>query len=177
MKKVIDALIVVEGKTDVAFLSNFIESEFIITNGSSVPRETIEYIKECKRKKEVIVLTDPDSPGKKIRDTLDREIPDLKHAFVNKSECIKNGKVGVAESNYSEVLRALSSLVINKKTPTGNLTPSKLFELDLMGSENSSRNRDLICQKFSLGFANGKTLLKRLNNMNISEQEIVEALK
>ena len=43
MKKIINAIIVVEGKSDVQFLESFIDAEFVITNGSDVPRETINY--------------------------------------------------------------------------------------------------------------------------------------
>ena len=84
MKKTLDAILVVEGKTDVAFLSNYIDAEFVITNGSDVPPKTIEYLKEASKNREIIVLTDPDFPGKKIRDTLDKEIPNLKHCFIDK---------------------------------------------------------------------------------------------
>lgn len=176
MKKKIDALIVVEGKTDVAFLSSFLDSSFVITNGSDVPRETIEYIKTASLIKDVIVLTDPDFPGKKIRDLLIKEIPNLKHAFVNKEECIKNGKVGVAESNKEEILRALSTLLISSKKSEGNLTYYDLMELGLIGSNESSNLREKICHKYSLGHSNGKTLLSRLNSINISKDQLREDL-
>ena len=85
MKKIINAIIVVEGKSDVQFLESFIDARFVITNGSDVPRETIEYLKELSKNNKIIVLTDPDSPGKRIRDILNNEIPNLFHAYVYKS--------------------------------------------------------------------------------------------
>ena len=42
----IDGVIVVEGKSDVAFLSNFIDTEFVTTNGSEISKDTIEYLKK-----------------------------------------------------------------------------------------------------------------------------------
>ena len=36
MKKIINAIIVVEGKSDVQFLESFIDARFVITNGSDV---------------------------------------------------------------------------------------------------------------------------------------------
>ena len=80
----IDGVIVVEGKSDVAFLSNFIEAEFVTTNGSEIPDSTIEYLKEISGKSSIYVLTDPDSPGEKIRAKLNENIPNLKHCFVKK---------------------------------------------------------------------------------------------
>ena len=59
-KTVINALIVVEGTTDVSLLTSFLDAEIVTTNGSDVPRETIDYILEASKRKDVIVLTDPD---------------------------------------------------------------------------------------------------------------------
>ena len=42
----VDGVIVVEGKSDIAFLSNFIEAEFVITNGSEISKDTISYLKK-----------------------------------------------------------------------------------------------------------------------------------
>jgi ribonuclease M5 len=79
-----DPILVVEGASDKAFISTFLEADFVITNGSEVSRETIEYLKEAKKTRDIVVLTDPDSPGKRIRDILDQNIPGLLHAFVPK---------------------------------------------------------------------------------------------
>ena len=78
MKKIINGIIVVEGKTDVAFLSEFIDAEFVITNGSEIPQKTIEYLQKSSENRDIFVLTDPDSPGKRIRDILDLKIKNLK---------------------------------------------------------------------------------------------------
>lgn len=44
MKK-IKEVIVVEGTSDVAVLSNLIDADFIITHGSAIDKETLELIK------------------------------------------------------------------------------------------------------------------------------------
>ena len=91
MKEKIDALIVVEGKSDVALLSNYFDCEFVTTNGSDIPGGTIEYLKTAKQNgKNIVVLTDPDSPGKRIRDILDQNIPELSHAFIENDEEERN---------------------------------------------------------------------------------------
>ena len=46
MKTIINGVIVVEGITDVSFLSQFIDAEFITTNGSEIPETTIYYLKK-----------------------------------------------------------------------------------------------------------------------------------
>ena len=177
MKKTIDGVLVVEGKSDVAFLENYIDAEFVITNGSDVPNETIEYLKELSKTKEIIVLTDPDFPGKQIRTKLDEAIPNLKHCYISKEKAIAHGKVGVAEADIDEVLSSLEHLFTNKKSTKGNLTMNDLCVLGLSGEENSELLRSKIEKKFHLGHNNAKSLLKKLNTLCISKEDIIKALE
>lgn len=176
MKTKINGIIVVEGKTDVAFLSQFIDAEFVITNGSEISKKTIEYLKNYRENRDIFVLTDPDSPGKRIRDVLDAEIPNLKHCFVAKEKSIKHNKVGVAESTKDEVLNALKNYIVNTKDPVGTIKMSDLVKIGLTGSEESDKNREKVCEKFHLGFCNAKTFLKRVNNCGITLEEIEKSL-
>lgn len=174
-KTVIDAIIVVEGITDVSLLSSFVDAELVTTNGSDVPRETIDYLLEASKKKDIIVLTDPDYPGKRIRDILDNYIPNLKHAYIPKEKAIKHHKVGVAESDKQTILDALSHVSVTKSASKGELSYADLLELNLVGP-NSIENKDRVETHFHLGYGNGKTLLKRINAMNITKKEIKEFL-
>lgn len=176
MKTKINGIIVVEGKTDVAFLSEFIDAEFVITNGSEISEKTIEYLKNYHENRDIFVLTDPDSPGKRIRDVLDSNIPNLKHCFVAKENSIKHGKVGVAESTKDEVLNALKNYITSSKNPVGAITMSDLVDLGLVGNEFSEVNRSKITEKYHLGYCNAKTFLKRINNCGITLKEIKESL-
>ena len=176
MKTIINGIIVVEGKSDVAFLSQFIDAEFVTTNGSEIPLETIDYLKKAQEKRDIFVLTDPDSPGKKIRDTLDQYIPNLKHCFVSKEASIKKNKVGVAESTKEQVLLALQNYIQTDKITTGSITNADLVNLGLVGDENSANKRKLIIDKFHLGHCNAKTFLKRLNYLHLTVEEITKAL-
>jgi len=172
MKTNINGIIVVEGKTDVAFLSQFIDAEFVITNGSEISEKTIDYLKKSHEKRDIFVLTDPDSPGKRIRDVLDNEIPNLKHCFVSKERSIKHNKVGVAESTQDEVLNALKNYLVSSKNPIGHIEMHEIIALGLAGSVDSDQKRAKICEKFHLGYCNAKTFLKRINNCGITLEEI-----
>lgn len=172
MKTKINGILVVEGKSDIAFLSEFIDAEFVITNGSEISEKTIEYLKKCRENRDIFVLTDPDSPGKRIRDVLDNSIPNLKHCFVSKEKSIKHNKVGVAESTKDEVLNALKNYIVSSKDPIGNIQMSELVKIGLVGSQESDKKREKVCEKFHLGFCNAKTFLKRLNNCGITLEEV-----
>lgn len=172
MKHKVNGIIVVEGKTDVAFLNEFIDAEFVITNGSEIPVKTIDYLKKASQNRDIFVLTDPDSPGKRIRDILDCNIQNLHHCFVSKEHSIKKNKVGVAESTKDEVLNALKNFITTTITPKGNIEMSDLVGLGLVGSSDSEEKRAKICEKYHLGYCNAKTFLKRINNCGITFEEI-----
>ena len=176
MKKIINGIIVVEGITDVSFLSQFIDAEFVTTNGSEIPLATIEYLKKAQEKRDIFVLTDPDAPGKRIRDMLDQNIPNLKHCFISKEHSIKKNKVGVAESTKEEVLNALNSYIKTTKTGVGNITYSDLNKLGLVGDENSAILREKVISNFHLGYCNAKTFLKRINYLQLSLEDIKNCL-
>ena len=176
MKKQLNGILVVEGKSDVAFLSNYIDAEFVTTNGSETSKDTIEYLKEASKTKEIYVLTDPDSPGKRIRDVLDANIPNLKHCFISKENSIKHNKVGVAEGDINEILESLSFALVRNKENVGNLTMNDLVELGLSGTTDSLQKRELVSKKLHIGFCNSKTFLKRLNYLGTSKEELKKLL-
>ena len=100
-------VIVVEGKTDIAKLEKITNAILISTNGSSVPREKLEYIKELSNERKIIVLTDPDYPGLRIRNILNKEIPGAYNAFVLIEKASNGKKLGVAETPIEEIKKAL----------------------------------------------------------------------
>lgn len=176
MKKKINAIIVIEGKTDVAFLSSFIDAEFVTTNGSDVPADTIAYLQQQIAHKEIIVFTDPDAPGEKIRAKLDSFIPGLKHSYVAKKNAVKNGKVGIAETNQKAIIEALNFQIKPTNLQGSNLREIDLYNLGLLGSVNAQELRNKIAAYFHLGYVNGKQFLKRARSMNLQSQQIEEAL-
>ncbi len=78
----IKEMIVVEGYHDKQAILKVVEANVIITNGSHIKAKTIELIKEAQATSGVIVFTDPDNPGKRLRALLDDKIPGLKHAVL-----------------------------------------------------------------------------------------------
>ncbi len=172
------ALIVVEGATDKALLDSFLDAEIIITNGSEVSRGTIDYISKVAETRPVVVLTDPDSPGKRIRDVLDAEIPGLKHAFIPKEKAIKGHKVGVAESDKVTILEALAfplETPVRKKNK--EITMADLYDLGLVGAEDSSLLREKVGNDLHIGFTNAKTFLKRINILDISLEDLQNTVR
>ncbi|MEG1565545.1 MAG: ribonuclease M5 [Bacilli bacterium] len=176
-KYVINAVLIVEGTSDVNYLSSFIDAEFIITNGSEVSQKTINTIKTLSQNHDIIVFTDPDGPGKRIRDIITQNVPQAKHAFVKKELSIKGKKVGVAECQKSEVLRALNEIKTFDFSPkNGTITLQNMYQFDLTGSD-AKRRRNYVSEKLGIDEVNVKTLCKRLNQLNVTLDELATIMK
>lgn len=172
-KVVYPAVLVVEGASDKALIESFLVTEIVTTNGSDVPCETIEYLRELSKTRNIVVLTDPDSPGKRIRDVLNSQIDGLLHAYIPKDKAIKGKKVGVAESDRETILEALSHLCPSAPQDVGSeLTYDDLYELGLVGHEDSATKREVVGKILHIGFGNGKTMLKRLRSLGVSKAEL-----
>ncbi len=170
------SILVVEGASDEALLRSFLDADIVTTNGSEVSRETIDFLKQASKTRSIVVLTDPDSPGKRIRDLIAQEVPNVQHAFVRKEKSIKHHKVGVAESSKDEVLLALSHLVPAASPMRGNLTNLDLIELGLSGCPGAEEKRKRAEEELHLGHGNAKTFLKRANALNLSKEDIERVL-
>ena len=171
MKIFLDGTLVVEGKEDASYLSNFISSEIVIVNGYELSRSTIAYLKN----KKVILLLDPDEAGLKIRERLNKELPNAINVEIDISKCIRGEKNGVAECQIEEIMQQLSPYVIEKHNEnSSDIKMSDLYELGLI---NNKDLRDKICQKLNLGNCNGKQLFKRLTINNISLDKLREIIE
>ena len=171
-------VIVVEGKTDIAKLEKITNAILISTNGSSVPRETLDYIKELSKERRVIVLTDPDYPGLRIRNIINQEIPNAYNAFVPREKASNGKKLGVAETPIEEIIKALDQAqVFSFKKEENIYSLIDLYELGLVGQDNSSYLREKVFTKYHLGYGNAKTLIKRLSSIGLEKEELKEFLK
>ena len=171
-----NGIIVVEGKTDVSLLSSFLEADIVTTNGSAISEETLNFLEEASKTREIVLLLDPDSPGKKIRDAIAQRIPNAKHAFIPKEKAIKHHKVGVAESDKDTILDALANLVPEKSSIPGSLTMNDLFELGITGSDTSASLRFKIGSKLHIGSTNAKTFIKRANALGIDRKSLEDLI-
>ena len=170
MKIFLDGILVVEGKEDASYLSNYISSEIVTTNGFEIPKEKISYLKD----KRVIVLTDPDEAGLRIRQKLNELLPNSINVEVDIKKCIRNTKNGVAECDIDEVLTKLKPYESIKVETESDLKLSDLYNLGLMDNKGL---REEVCRRLNIGNCNAKTLYKRLLNNNIKLEQLCEIIK
>ena len=171
MKK-IKEIIVLEAKSDTALLKELFEVDTIETHGLALDKKTLELIKEANKTRGVIVLTDPDFPGKKIRDQIQTVVPNCKHAFVSKKDATGKKKLGIAEANKEAVVLALENMV-SFDVDNQSITWHEFIDLDIIGNK---QRRLLVYDLFNLGYGNVKTLFKRLNMVGISKEDVLKKL-
>ena len=63
----IKEVIVVEGKDDVSAVKKAVDAEVISVSGYGINKASMDKIKEASRRTGVIILTDPDHAGERIR--------------------------------------------------------------------------------------------------------------
>lgn len=170
MKIYLNGVLVVEGKEDASYLSNYIASEIVIVNGFELDKATISYLKS----KHVLALLDPDDAGKQIREKLNKELKDIVNIEINIDKCNRGTKKGVAECEIDEVLLVLKPYVQEKQTDIPTIKQSDLYKLELTTNK---EKREYVCEKLNLGKCNGKTLYKRLILNNISYEKLCEIIE
>lgn len=156
MKMYLDGVLVVEGKEDSSYLSNYIASEIVVVNGYEMDAKTIAYLKD----KKVIALLDPDEAGKAIRNKLNNILSNVINVEIDINKCIRGKKNGVAECQIEEIIGKLQAFSINSPEIGQNIATSDIYNL---GITENNELRTYVSEKLHLGKCNNKQLLKRLN--------------
>ena len=181
-KRKIPEVIVVEGKDDTANLKRYYEVDTYETRGSAINQDDLERIATLQELRGVIVFTDPDYNGERIRKIIMQEIPQVKHAFLNRGEAVPKSKtkgrsLGVEHASYEDLEKALSGLVGSYEDEHFfDITKSDLMRLVLLMGSDSRKRREYLGEELRIGYCNGKQLLKRLELFGVCLSQVEEAL-
>lgn len=177
MKTRIRELIVVEGRHDSENLKKYYDCDTIETGGTGFTEETIELIRRAQAKRGVIIFTDPDSPGNRIRSALNQAVPGCANAFVAKQEARTAKKVGVEHAGYEVLKEALEHLLTVQDTAQERIRAEDMYELGLSGQKDSAARREKLGKALHIGFGNARTMRSRLNVLCIEKEEIRKILE
>ena len=169
----IKEVLVVEGKMDVVAIDKAVEADCIITEGFNLKPQALKNIEQAYKKRGIIIMTDPDSAGERIRLYLSRRFPNAKHAFVPVEDATDNDDIGIEQAKPDAIRKAL------EKVRTLDWEPTKgadLIKHDLSGAKSASQRRARLGAILGLGFANAKTFLKRLNHYGVTREEFADAV-
>ncbi len=174
---IIKEVIVVEGRDDVAAVKKAVDAEIITTHGFGITKETLKRIKFAKERSGVIIFTDPDFAGERIRKTIASKIQGCKHAFLPREEAVKDGDIGIENATPDSIRAALSKVRCEANEKRNEFKKIDLIRNDLVGTQNASKRRDCLGKVLGIGYGNSKQFLNRLNNYGITRKEFENALK
>ena len=170
--EIIKEKVVVEGNHDAARLKAIYDVDCIITHGTALDGKTMALIGKYVDDPGVIVFTDPDAPGEKIRKAIMSVYPNVKHAFIPKNKARTDKKVGVEHGDEQSIRAALDQLASYDIGHEDGLTMEDMVELGLSGKADSQFRRNVLSTIYPIGSTNAKTCLKRLNYLHITKQEL-----
>lgn len=174
-----------EGKYDKIKLSSIIDGVIIVTNGFGIFRdkEKLELIRYYARTTGIIILTDSDSAGRKIRgyikgavkdgDILNVFIPDIFGKEKRKEKPSAEGKLGVEGVDVQILLDAFEKAGISadESRKTGDITKLTLYELGLSGGKSSNELRQCLQRRLGLpSLMSAAALVEVLNTMMSADQ-------
>ena len=178
--------IIVEGKYDKIKLSSILDGVILITNGFRIfhDAEKMALIRYYAKTTGIIILTDSDTAGFKIRNYLKGAIRDGKiyHVYTpdiygkerRKEKPSAEGKLGVEGIDKKQLLEAFAKAgILADEVPekTDPITKYDLYELGLSGGADSKLRRKALQQKLGLpDLLSAASLLEVLNTMMTKEE-------
>lgn len=184
MKKIdIQEVIVVEGKDDTANLRRFYNVDTYETRGSAIDEEDLERIERLHNLRGVIVFTDPDYNGERIRKIIMNAIPTVRHAFLNRDEAkpgskAKGRSLGVEHASFEDLQKALSKVTQHFDDEDNfDITQADLIRWGFITASDSRKRREYLGNQLRIGYSNGKQLLKRLRLFGVTKAEVEECME
>lgn len=163
----IDDVIIVEGRHDADKVAQVVDAFILVTHGSYISTKFLDQLLDLAQRKSIIVFTDNDTPGKQIRDTISKRIPHVKHAKIRDKQDV----VGVEHATTDQIMDALTHVITYTEfQPT--FTMNDLYQLGLNGHPHSAKLREGITYHLRLPTMNAKALLKALNHLKITYEEL-----
>ena len=169
--------IVVEGKDDIANVKRAVDCEMIATNGLGFGEELINRLIKINERCGIIILTDPDYAGKRIRARLARHIPTAKHAYIDRKKAIKKGDLGVENAEPEVIIDALKRAKAEETSRREEFTMADLVKNGLSIGEGSREKRARLGELLGIGYYNSKGLLAKLNSFGVSREEFERAVE
>lgn len=160
----ISQAIIVEGKYDKIKLSSFVDAVIICTNGFGIfkDKKKAELIRLYAKKNGIIILTDSDTAGFKIRGHIkgicpsgkitNVYIPEIFGKEKRKTEPSKEGKLGVEGMDIEILRKAFEKAgIMSDSSPKGEpVTKMDFYELGFSGGAASSELRKKLCAELGL---------------------------
>jgi ribonuclease M5 len=169
-------IFVFEGKHDVSRFRQVNQvDEAVYVNGASINSEVTNYLIARSKDTQIVIITDPDSAGNRIRRILSNTISNCVHIYLPLELSRYKKKIGFEHLPISYIEEILKQ-EIQEENIKGNLTTSDLWDMGLIGA-NSLKKRKYLHSVYNFYSTSTSTLLNRLNILQITKEELENTLK
>ncbi|MFS0725087.1 ribonuclease M5 [Paenibacillus sp. 1P07SE] len=168
-------IIVVEGKDDTVAIKRAVEAETIETGGSAIGEAVLKRVALAMERRGVIIFTDPDHAGERIRKIVAARVPGCKHAFLPQEDALYKGDIGVENAKPEAIRRALSQVRTEVTDGVPEITWDDLIAAGLIVHPEAASRRLIMGNLLGIGYANGKQFFKRCSTFMISKAEFIQA--
>lgn len=173
----IKEVIVVEGKNDIAAVKRAVTADCLATGGFGLQPYRLEQIAAAASRRGIIILTDPDNAGERIRRTLSRHFPQAKHAFIPAELATAAGDIGIEQATPAAIRAALIGAHYQQTAVSPKFSQQDLLTARLTGTGQAALRRSRVGAILAIGHANAKTFLQRLNSYDIERAEFWQAVE
>lgn len=173
----IKEIIVVEGKDDTTAVKRAVSADTIETGGSAIGAAVLKRIVLAQERRGVIVFTDPDHAGERIRKIVAAKVPGCKHAFLTQEQAEYKGDIGVENASVEAIQFALANVKTEYLGAVSQLTMSDLIEAGLISHPEAASRRLEVGKILGIGYCNGKQFFKRCAMFQISKEEFEAAVE
>lgn len=172
----IKEVIVVEGRDDTVAVKRAVEADTIETGGSAIGPAVIRKVMLAQERRGVIILTDPDHAGERIRKIVAAKVPGCKHAFLTEAAATHKGDIGVENASPEAIREALARVHSEYGGEETLISFEDLMDAGLIVHPNAAARRRFMGELLGIGYCNGKQFFKRLRIFQISREEFATAL-
>lgn len=172
----IKEVIVVEGRDDTVAIKRAVEADTIETGGSAIGAHVIRRVRLAQERRGVIILTDPDHAGERIRKIVSQKVPGCKHAFIPESEATLKGDIGVENASPEAIRAALARVHTEVPEAETLIDWDDLITTGLVIHKQAAARRMKMGNLLGIGYGNGKQFHKRLRIFGITREEFAAAL-
>lgn len=185
--------VIVEGKYDKIRLASLFDANVLELGGFNIynNKERLALIRRMAEKTGVIILTDSDSAGFRIRHYLMSALPveNVKNVYIpgvfgkerRKSKPGKEHLIGVEGMTTEAILKAFAAAGISPEGKSVSekppLTKAYLYSIGLSGGENSATLRKKLCERFDLPPLLSAAALCRILPLITDEEELLAAVE
>lgn len=169
---------VVEGMMDEDRLKKLGCLFVIKTGGKYIRKDIMDFIAEVHEVREVVLLLDPDGPGKEIENRIIDRIGPCLCIHIDKKEAIKKDKIGVAETDMEVLKNYLRPYIHHDLYSDENLSleDDDFYDLGLIGPGGKKKRMKLV-RKYHIPYTSGKNVEEALLMLGKDKDDIVEDLE